>query len=223
MGIEDHMKKMGITRLCSAALSIIVILMIIMITRGISMPDESYGVVTNIVDGSTFEVDMGKADSRTANSIERIVLADIKSGGLNSSEGFQARDLAAAILLDRRIFLDIDNRGNGRDSKGRLVCVVYLSGLYGQPILSPSFNRILVDSGLAQVNDSKDNEFNPGDWWSRTSGSQSIYDDTAKAAVNHVEKFVKQSLGTIQGELGKEYENRSKEAGSWLRQQLITK
>ena len=217
------MKKMGITWLCSAALSIIAILMIITITRGICMPDESYGVVTNIVDGSTFDVDMGKADSRTENSTERIVLADIKSDGLNSSEGFQARDLAAAILLDRRIFLDIDNRGDGRDSKGRLVCVVYLSGLYGQPILSPSFNRILVDSGLGQVNDSKDNEFNPGDWWSGTSGSQSIYDDTAKAAVNHVEKFAKQSLGTIQGELGKEYENRSKEAGSWLRQQLITK
>jgi len=217
------MKKMGITWLCSAALSIIAILMIIMITRGICMPDESYGVVTNIVDGSTFDVDMGKADSRTENSTERIVLADIKSDGLNSSEGFQARDLAAAILLDRRIFLDIDNRGDGRDSEGRLVCVVYLSGLYGQPILSPSFNRILVDSGLAQVNDSKDNEFNPGDWWSRTSSSQSIYDDTTKAAVNHVEKFAKQSLGNIQGELGKEYENRSKEAGSWLRQQLITK
>jgi endonuclease YncB( thermonuclease family) len=222
MEIKDHMKKMGISRLCSAALLIIIIL-IIMFIPGISMPDESYGVVTNIVDGSTFDVDMGKADSRTANSTERIVLADIKSAGLNSSEGFQARDLAAAILLDRRIFLDIDNLGDERDSKGRLVSVVYLSGLYGQPILSPSFNRILVDSGLAQVNDSKENEFNPGDWWSGTSGSQSIYDDTAKAAVNHMEKFAKQSLGTIQGELGKEYENRSKEAGSWLRQQLITK
>ncbi|MHC1594514.1 MAG: hypothetical protein ACXQT2_04310, partial [Methanotrichaceae archaeon] len=34
-----------------------------------------------------------------------------------------------------------------------------------QFIPSPCFNRVLVDSGHAQVKDFTNNEFTPGDWW----------------------------------------------------------
>jgi hypothetical protein len=131
--------------------------------------------------------------------------------------------LAAAVLLNRRVFLDINNLGNGHDPQGRLVCVVYLSGFYGQPLLSPCFNRIMVDSGLAVVNDSKDNEFNPSDWWSRTSRSRPGYNDSAEAAIKRLEILARELLVPVQRELGKEYERRSKEAGDWLRQQLPVK
>jgi hypothetical protein len=208
----------GLGRLCTAAL-----LIIILLNNALGVPDESYGVVTRIIDGSTFDAKIEKADSKIAKSTERIILADVKSSDLNSSEGLQARYLAAAILLDRHIFLDIDNRGDGRDSEGSLICVVYISGFYGQPILSPCFNRILVDSGLAQVNDSQDNEFSPNDWWSKTSSSRSVFNDSTGEAIDRVEKFAKDSLSSIQGELGKEFERRLKEAKDWLRQQLLTK
>jgi endonuclease YncB( thermonuclease family) len=213
---KNYMK--GLEWLCIAFLMLFIIL-----NNALCAPDESYGVVTKIIDGSTFDVKIEKADPRIMNGTERIVLADVKSDDLNSSEGLQARDLAVAVLLDRRIFLDSSNRGDGRDPEGRLVCVLYLSGLYGQPLLSPCYNRILVDSGLAQVNDSKDNEFNPSDWWSKTSSSRLVYNDSTGAAINRLEKFAKDLLGTIQGKLGKEYERRSNETRDWLRQQLITK
>ena len=34
------------------------------------------------------------------------------------------------------------------------------------PILTPSFNRILVDSGYAEIDDFTNNEFTPDSWWS---------------------------------------------------------
>ena len=81
-------------------------------------------------------------------------------------KGPSAKDLAVAILLNKTIWLDIDDISeDGRNSEGELVAVLYLSGLDGSPLLSPSFNRMLVDYGIAELNDSTDNEFNPADWW----------------------------------------------------------
>ena len=80
--------------------------------------------------------------------------------------GPSAKDLAVAILLNKTVWLDIDDSSeDGRNSEGELVAVLYLSGLDGSPLLSPSFNRMLVDYGIAELNDSTDNEFNPADWW----------------------------------------------------------
>ena len=121
-----------ISLLCSTA-----ILVLSLFNTTLCAPDESYGVVSKIIDGSTFNIVVEKADPRIFYNTERITLADIKNPDLNTSEGLAARDLAAAVLLNRRVFLDINNLGNGRDIQGRLVCVVYLSGYYGQPLLSP--------------------------------------------------------------------------------------
>jgi endonuclease YncB( thermonuclease family) len=209
--------EMRIGFLCSTAILILALFNITMCA-----PDESYGVVSKIIDGSTFNMVVEKADPKIFYNTERVTLADIKCPDLNTSDGLAARDLTAAVLLNRRVFLDINNLGNGRDSQRRLVCVVYLSGYYGQPLLSPCYNRILVDSGLATVNDSKDNEFNPADWWSRASSTGPGYNDSTQA-INRLESAARDILGPVQGELGKEYDKRSKEAVDWLRKQLPIK
>lgn len=198
------------------------ILVLVMCNLALCAPDESYGVVSKIIDGNSFNIVIEKADSRIFYSTERITLADVTSPDMNTSEGLAARDLAAAVLLNRRVFLDINNLGNGRDSQGRLLCVVYLSGYYGQPLLSPCYNRILVDSGLATINDSKGNEFNLADWWSRASSTGPGYNDSTQA-INRLEIAARDILGPVQGELGKEYDKRSKEAVDWLRKQLPIK
>lgn len=203
--------------LCS---TVILILALLNIT--LCAPDESYGVVSKVIDGSTFNIVIEKAEPMIIYNTERVILADIKSPDLNTSEGLAARDLTAAVLLNRRVFLDINNIGKGRDSQGRLVCVVYLSGYYGQPILSPCYNRILVDSGLAQVNNSKDNEFNPVDWWSSSSNTRPGNNDSTEA-INRLEVAARDLLSPVQRELGKEYDKRSKEAVDWLRRQLPVK
>ena len=207
----------GIRFLCLTA-----ILILALFDMTLCAPDESYGVVSKIVDGNSFNIVIEKADPRISYGTERIVLADIEPPDLSTSDGLQARDLAAAVLLNRRVFLDINNLDNGRDSQGRLVCVVYLSGYYGQPLMSPCYNRILVDSGLAKVNDSKNNEFTPADWWSKTSSTGPGYNDSTDT-VNRLEAMARDLLSPVQRELGKEYDKRSKDAAEWLSKQLPIK
>lgn len=73
---------------------------------------------------------------------------------MSTPEGPFAKDFTVAILLNKTVWLDIDNKAeDGRDLYGWLVCVVYLTDLEGQPIQSPCFNRILVDSEHAEVKD----------------------------------------------------------------------
>jgi len=128
----------------------------------LAAPEECYGQVSKVLDGDTIEVLIQKADPRIQSAVEVIRLADVNSPELDTPPGLLARDFAYAVLLNKRIFLDIDDlSGNGRDASGRLVCVVYLTGSYGQPLPAPSFNRMLVDSGYAIVKDFKDNEFQP--------------------------------------------------------------
>ena len=85
-----------------------------------------------------------------------------------------AEDFAVAILLNKTVWLDIDDRSpDGRNSEGELVAVLRLSGLDGRPVISPTFNRMLVDCGIAEVNDSLENEFDPSEWWpTRMNGSK---------------------------------------------------
>ena len=79
--------------------------------------------------------------------------------------GQKQRDFTFAVLMNKRVYLDIDDlSADGRDSYGRLICVAYLTGFYGQPLAAPNFNRLLVDSGQARLENFTNNEFDPQDW-----------------------------------------------------------
>ncbi len=132
--------------------------------------DEAYGIVTNVVDGDTFDVAIEKASPKASYSVERIRLADVDSPEMATVEGPAAKDFTYSILLNKRVYLDIDDlSATGRDRYDRLVCVARLSGVRGQMIPAPSFNRMLVDGGHAWQKDFKDNEFDPQDWWNEDS------------------------------------------------------
>ena len=144
-------------------------------------PDEAGGTVVNVADGKTFDIRIEKNDSRIREEVERVTLADLDLPGESIDESMNvligsanestadetsAKELAVAILLNKTVWLDIDDRSiDGRNSEGELVSVLYLSGLDGQPVVSPSFNRMLVDYRIAELNDSELNEFNPAEWW----------------------------------------------------------
>jgi endonuclease YncB( thermonuclease family) len=129
-------------------------------------PDEAYGTVTNIVDGGTFDLEVEKADPRIADRLERVRLADVDCPDMKTEDGPASRDFTYAVLQGRRVYLDIDDHSpTGRDSQGNLVCQVYLAGAYGQLLAAQNFNRLLVDSGHARLDNSTDNEFDPQYWW----------------------------------------------------------
>ncbi len=144
-------------------------------------PEEAGGTVVKVADGKTFDVRIEKNDSRIREGVERVTLADLDLPGESIDEAMNeligsanestadetsAKELAVAILLNKTVWLDIDDKSeDGRNSEGELVSVLYLSGLDGQPVVSPSFNRMLVDYRIAELNDSELNEFDPADWW----------------------------------------------------------
>ena len=140
-------------------------LLILFPSIALASQDEAYGIVTNVVDGDTFDVTIEKADAKVSYSVERIRLADVDSPEMNTDSGPDARDFTYAVLKNKRVYLDIDDLSKtGRDSYGRLICVAYLTGIYGQPIIAPNFNRLLVDSGHARLENFTNNEFDPQDW-----------------------------------------------------------
>jgi endonuclease YncB( thermonuclease family) len=143
------------------------IFLILITSTALAAQDEAHGIVTNVVDGDTFDVTIEKADPRITYSVERIRLSDVDSPEMNTAQGPAARDFTFAVLMNKRVYLDIDDKsGNGRDTYGRLICVAYLTGFYGQPLAMPCFNRLLVDSGHATLDNYTNNEFDPQDWWS---------------------------------------------------------
>lgn len=203
--------------LCSYCI-ILSLILLALPPSGKALPDEAYGIVTNIVDGNTFDIAIEKADPRIISGIERISLADVNSPEIVTSEGLLARDFTSAVMLNKRVYLDIDDL-SVRDPYGRLVCVVYLTGIYGQPIITPCFNRMLVDSGYAKVNNLTDNEFNPSKWW-------------PERTVNTVEKVLLSEPGDVFGGLEQfagnllhqpqekqigEAKGWAEQAGDWLR------
>ena len=174
--------------------------------------DETYGVVANVIDGDTFDVTIQKADSRIVSGMERVRLADVNSPELNSPQGSEARDFTYAVLMNKRVYLDIDDlSASGRDKYGRLICVAYLSGFYGQPLRSPNFNRMLVDSGHAKLENFTNNEFNPDDWWS---------DNEAQSMVKKLEAQLQNLNGQLAQSAGKGLNEAGKEALNWIRGQL---
>ncbi len=170
--------------------------------------DEAYGVITNIVDGDTFDVTIEKADSRIVSSVERIRLADVNSPEIDTAQGPAAKDFTFAVLMNKRVYLDIDDlSANGRDEYGRLIAVVYLTGYYGQPLASPNFNRMLVDSGHAVLNNFTNNEFNPKDWWSeRNSGLK----------IEPLEGLLQDLPRQLQQSAGNELDKEARAAWDWI-------
>lgn len=172
-------------------------------------PDEAYGTVINVVDGNTFDLAVEKADSRIVSSVERVRLADVNSPDLSTPDGLLARDFAAAVLLNRRVYLDIDDI-SVRDTYGRLICVVYLVGLYGQPIVVPCFNRMLVDSGYARIENTTNDEFNPSRWWPDHSIKDMVLPQTGDFA---------SQLNRVAGDLlSQPTEKQMSELGGWAKQ-----
>jgi endonuclease YncB( thermonuclease family) len=185
-------------------------LMVLLSGIAIAAIDETYGVVTKVVDGDTFYVAIQKADPRIISSVEDIRLADVNSPEMSTSEGPAARDFTYAVLMGKRVYLDIDDL-KVRDEYGRLVCVVYLSGAYGQPLATPCFNRMLVDSGHAVIDNFTDNEFDPKNWWSGTKQGTVLIP---------AEGQLRDLLSPLQQSAEKEINKGAKNALSWLGSQI---
>lgn len=131
-------------------------------------PDEVYGRVSHVVDGDTFDLVVSHGDDRvSAGDTIRIRLADIDCpetrGAKACPEGKTATEYARTWLLSQYVYLDLDDK-TGRDPYGRWVAVCYLSD---QNKPGRNFNKMLVDSGNAVIEDFKNNEFDPGSWWNQ--------------------------------------------------------
>ncbi|KQC16417.1 MAG: hypothetical protein APR56_07420 [Methanosaeta sp. SDB] len=112
---------------------------------------EVTGVVTNVVDGDTFDVE----------GFGRVRLADVDSPEMDTPGGKAAKFFAETWLLGEKVQLDVDNLG-GKDKYGRWVCVAYVEDPNNGSLIN--FNSMLVASCHAVVKDYKDNEFDPRGW-----------------------------------------------------------
>jgi micrococcal nuclease len=129
-------------------------------------PDEASGIVTNVVDGDTFDLRIDKTDPRIIYEIERVRLADVDSPEMSTPGGPPAKVFATEALQGKKVWLDIDDKSkDGRDPYGRLIAVVYLEDPDGSINTTHPFNRLLVDAGHAVVKDFTNNEFDPVTWW----------------------------------------------------------
>ncbi len=184
----------------------------------IAASDETYGVVTRVLDGDTFDITIEKSDPRIASSVERIRLADVNSPEIDTEGGLAARDFTYAVLMNKRIYLDIDDlSGNGRDPYGRLVCVAYLTGVYGGPLRAPSFNQMLVDSGHAEIDDFTDNEFNleeaGADEGGQDSGQEIVPGYNLSSQLDDMKNNL---LNQLRGALARELDRWANETVDWL-------
>lgn len=142
---------------------IFVLPLLLLIALANGAPDEAYGRVTKVIDGDTIDVQL--QDSSISEDLIRVRLADIDCPETRGSKACQAgkdaTNYTRAWLLSNYIFLDLDDK-TGKDQYGRWVAVVYLSE-DGKP--GRNFNKMLVDSGHARIDDFKNNEFDPKSWW----------------------------------------------------------
>jgi len=147
-------------------LNFVMLLMALVTATAAAAPDEARGTVIGVESGDLFDVQIDEADPRTGSGVEKVRLAGVSLPPVESVEGKAAKEFAEALLMNRTVWLDIDNEsGNGRDSLGRLICVIYLEKTEGGINLTHPFNKILVEAGHAEVGDFDDGEFDPMDWW----------------------------------------------------------
>ena len=128
-------------------------------------PDKAYGRVIKVVDGDTFDIALQDYNSsQIAEDVIRIRLADIDTPEVRGPKACEAGKVASAYtrtwLLSNYVFLDLDDK-TGKDPYGRWVAVVYLAE-GGKP--GRNFNKQLVASGHAVIEDFKNSEFDPGSW-----------------------------------------------------------
>lgn len=147
-------------------LSFVMLLMALVAATASAAPDEASGTVVGVESGDIFDVQIKNADSRTGSGIEKVKLAGVSLPPIESIEGKAAKEFAEALLMNRTVWLDIDNKSNeGRDSLGRLLCIVYLEKPEGGINLTHPFNRIMVEAGHAEISGFEDDEFDPREWW----------------------------------------------------------
>ena len=109
---------------------------------------EEQGKVTNIVDGDTFDIDIG----------ERIRLADVSAPEPDKSGGSQATSILRTLINGRTVYLDTDPKR----SYERLVAVVYVKH---NSTHYKNINKILLDNYSSPFyEDNHPNEFNPSTW-----------------------------------------------------------
>jgi micrococcal nuclease len=148
------------------AVILLILTLLLSVCLAYGAPDETYGRVIKVVDGDTFDIALQDySSSQIAEDVIRIRLADIDTPETRGAKACEAGKVASAYtrtwLLSSYVFLDLDDK-TGKDPYGRWVAVVYL-GEDGGP--GRNFNKQLVDSGHAMMEDFKNNEFDPGSWW----------------------------------------------------------
>lgn len=145
-------------------LIILAILVLLLPALAIAAPDEARGIVTNVVDGDTIDVQLQQHNSLVSSDSIRIRFADIDCPEMSTSQGPVAKAYTSKWLQNAKVYLDIDNN-HRTDNYGRYVAVVYLANPDGSLNTTQNFNRMLLDSGHACIWDFSDNEFSPADWW----------------------------------------------------------
>ena len=146
------------------AVILLILALLISVCLAYGAPDEAYGRIIKIVDGDTFDIALQDYNSQIAEDVIRIRLADIDTPEVRGLKACEAGKLASAYtrtwLQSTYVFLDLDDK-TGKDPFGRWVAVVYLSE-DGRP--GRNFNKQLVDSGRAVIEDFANNEFDPWSW-----------------------------------------------------------
>jgi endonuclease YncB( thermonuclease family) len=115
-------------------------------------PDEATGVVLQVRDGETFEVQ----------GFGLVKLADIDGPEMGTMEWVHAREYAIENLLGAQVFLDVDQRSGL--NPGGAACVAYLANANGTPNLNKNFNMMMVKAGFATLKDDPGNDFDPSLW-----------------------------------------------------------
>jgi len=142
------------------------VILFFLATQATSSPTEAKGTVIGVDSGDVFLVQIDVSDPRIGSEAETVKLADVSLPPIESTVGKAAKEFAVSLLMNRTVWLDIDDKSiNGRDSLGRLLCVLYMEKPDGGINLTHPFNKMLVEDGYAEIDDSKDDEFNPMDWW----------------------------------------------------------
>ncbi len=128
----------------------------------LAAPEEADGIVTYVVDGDTFYVQIQGYDDRIGNITVR--LADVDSPEMSTPEGRDSRNYAFQVLNGSFVSLDLDDV-TGKDRYCRWVAVVFFQEQDGTWV---NFNKMLVESGHASIWDFCNNEFDPASWWNGT-------------------------------------------------------
>lgn len=118
---------------------------------------DSIGTVERVVDGDTIYVKV--EEGRFSGNIIKVRLADINAPELSTEMGERAKLYLESLLLNKKVYLDIDDLYT-TDKYGRIVAVVYL--LYNETHLL-NVNLYLYQNNYSKIVD-YNNEFNPKDW-----------------------------------------------------------